>query len=336
MHEEQEAKTKLTEIALQIRDWQLAREIPDSQLCKRFSPLGSTKTFKRILAGDLDELNVERQLHNYEQARALIESATAKEKIEEKDFPDLTHVDAARLAVTDALEEQGNNRLVIVEGNSGTGKTTIKRCLEERWPTMAIGVEADETWKESIINFLGALLRAVGYRERHGARDNEITLPNSAEARKLKLLDILKRRKRVLIIDEAHHLGVKTLNMVKTLINDSPTVIVFLAIPTLLRRLETTAYEEARQLTRNRLCERVHINGPCQDDTLKFLARRKVDFIDKKIAHACVEKLIEMAPQYGNWAFVNLVTRRARRAATKGPLDEEQFVEALTSVQRTR
>jgi len=332
---------QLKDLARQIRDWQSARQISDTELCRQYGGLGSTKTYKRILEADFDELNLERQLHNYRQVWALIEAATAKEQIEEKDYPDLDHVEAVRLAVTDAQGEAGNNRLVIAEGASGTGKTTIRRCLERRWPNITVVVEADETMRESVHNTLGAILRAVGTRERRSDGDNgkpfDVALPNSSEERKLKLIEVLNAKKRILIIDEAHHLGVRTLNLVKTLLNTTPTIVVFLAIPTLLRRLETTAYEEARQLTRNRLCERIHIDSPAAGQVALFLDRRQVEFTDKKTAHDCAGRLAEVSIQYGHWNFVNLVARRARRACAKeGPLDKEQFVEAVVAAQKTR
>lgn len=337
---------QLRAVAGQIADYQTKHGFSDTELCKRYAGLGSTKTYKRILdAGDeLEELNVERQLHNYQQAWALIEIALASADVEEPDYGDMRFVTATRLAVTDALQEQGNNRLVIVEGASGSGKSTIARCLQARWPNVTVFVEADECWKDSISTMLGALLRVADIRERHadGNEGNEgndgrdVVLPASASERELKLLAWLNLRKRILIIDEAHHMGPRTANICKTIINKSPTVMVWLAIPTLLRRIETAAYEEVRQLTRNRLCERVRVEGPSVDETLTFLARRGVKWADDKQARACAKVLSEASVQYGNWGFVNLVARRCRRLCARGPMEQEQFAEAFRAAQKTR
>lgn len=321
-----ETEASLQAVAQRIRDWQESRKVSDTDLCKRYAGLGSTKTYKRLLGGDFEELNAERQLHNYESVWCLIEIAVAFQFGDEKDFDDLKHVVSARLAVTDALSEKGNNRLVIVEGASGSGKSAIGRCLYERWPAVAVIIEADETWKNSPANMFADILTGLGIT----------SIPISAEDRKLKIISVLCARKLILIIDEAHHLGVSTLNLIKTLLNRTPTVFVFLANPTLLKRLETSAYEEALQLTRNRLCERVRINGPLEEDTLKFILRRGVKFTDDTVAGQCVKKLCTASRQHGNWNFVNLVTRRCIAAAVAGPIDQEQFVEALTAVQKTR
>ncbi len=324
----------LRDLVQRIRDWQTARALSDSALCKQWAGLGSTKTYKRILDGDFDELNLERQLHNYQQAWNLMEIESSREHQAECDYDDLAHVEEARLAVTDALAERGNNRLVIIEGPSGAGKSTIARCLAQRWPNVAVLTEADETWKESPMVMFGQILMALGVRQRGEQREHEIAIPTSAEGRKQKTVELLSIRKRILIIDEAHHLGIRTLNLVKTLLNETPTVIVFLAIPTLLKRLETAAYEESRQLTRNRLCERVHVNGPPDSEVLAFLTRRQVTFIDPKAAKACAAELAKACLQYGHWNFINLVARKARRA--KGDHDLKTFLEEIEAVRQTR
>lgn len=315
---------KLKQLAEQVREFQLARNISDAELCRRFAGLGSTKTYKRILEGDLAELDSERWETEYKQVLALIEIESACQELDEPIYDDLKHVTATRLAVNDAMNERGNNRLVIVEGPSGSGKSTAGRALAARFGRKIVLAEADETWKESPNAMLGGLLRALGVKE----------IPQSSEARKTKLVEYLLANPSCLLLDEAHHLGPRTLNLVKTLLNQTACQFVFLAIPTLFRKLESAAYEEAKQLTHNRMCERVRLAGPTAAETVKFLERRLKFEADalKPCAAVCSER----APQYGHWNFVNLVARKCRQLVGKGTVDSESFAKAMEKAQATR
>ncbi|MES2219384.1 MAG: ATP-binding protein [Acidobacteriota bacterium] len=332
---------QLRQYAQQIREWQSRELLSDNDLLKQCGLLGSTKTYRRVLdpEDNLEGLDIERQLHQFTQQWVVIETRAAAGAGAEDDYDDLSHVNAARLAVTDALAEKGNNRLVIIEGPSGSGKTSLRRILVKRWPNVSTAVDADETWRESLTAMLSTLLIEVGPIERNkgeGVRSADVLIPYSAIEQKRKLFDALRVRKRILFMDEAHHMGVRTLNMVKSILNETPTVVVFLAIGTLLKRLEQNAYEEARQLTRNRLGERIVISSPAPDEVEKFVARRGVKFTDTKEAKNCAAKLAADAVTRGNWNFVNMVARKARKLCAKGPIDTEQFVEALTAALKTR
>jgi len=316
---------QLTAVAAQIRDWQTRRNLSDSELCKKFSGLGSTKTYKRILDGELAELDLERWAIEYAQVWTLIELESSSGEEDEPIYDDLPHMTSTRLAVTDALQERGNNRLVIIEGPSGSGKTTAGRALAARFGRRIILGEADETWKDSLHNTLGGILRAMAARD----------LPNTSDLRRAKLTDLLTQTPACLVIDEAHHLGPRTLNIVKTILNQTKSQVVFLCISTLFRRLESAAYEEAKQLTANRLCERVRLSNPRPPEVEKFLERR-LKWDDGALKSAA-KVLAERAPNYGHWNFVNLVTRKCRQlAGPKCTIDQETFAKGMQKAVETR
>ena len=312
---------ELISLAQQIREWQTQRGLSDSELCRKFTGLGSTKTFNRILEGDVEELDLERWAMQYGQVWNLILELRSRDQ-NEPIYDDLFHITAFRLAAKAAMEEKGNNRLVIIEGPSGSGKTTAARCLAARYGRKIVLSEADETWRTSLNAMLGGLLRALGVQE----------IPTSADERKTKLLATLGDT--CLIIDEAHHLGLPALNMVKTLLNQTGVKIVFLCIPTLFRRLESLAYEEARQLTKNRLAERVRLGAPSAKDVESFLSRR-LKWVPGAM-EPCAAKLADLAAAHGFWNFVNLVARAAMAEAKNGPLSEELFASAVQKAQSSR
>jgi hypothetical protein len=138
------------------------------------------------------------------------------------------------------------------------------------------------------------------------------------------------------VIDEAHHMGPKTLNMVKSIINQTPGEVVALAMETLWKKLEKGAYEEARQLTQNRLSERVVFGHKPDAADVRMLLRDRLD-ADEALLKKVAGPLREQAAVHGHLNFVNLVCRRARRLAGDGAaVDVECIAEAMQQVIETR
>lgn len=321
-----EQQSRIQGIAKEIAEYQAQRGLSDAAICKMFAGLGSTKTFKRILEGNFEQLDPDRQEHNYTSVAALIAADRASGRIEEPDYEDMRHVVAASLAVGDAIRAKDNGRLVILEGGIGAGKTTVMRCVQAKWPNTVTCLEADVTWTPSLHVTLTEILR--------GLLPIETAQRSSGDALR-KVLEILAQRRRVVWIDEGHHLGLLGLHVVKTLINRSPTVIVIAAIPTLLRRLEQSQFEEARQLTLNRLSERVIIPPPAAAEIGTFLTRRAIK-LEEKAARSGPELLAQSAATRGNWKFVNLVARRLKRDFGADEITGEEFSGTVTSEQKRR
>lgn len=113
---------ELRQLATQIRDYQEAKKLSDSALVRKFADLGSTKTFNRILADDLAELDLERQLANYRSVWALIESMGTEAGKEEELYEDLTPIIELKRAFLSTMQKKGNARFILVEGDTGTGR----------------------------------------------------------------------------------------------------------------------------------------------------------------------------------------------------------------------
>jgi type II secretory pathway predicted ATPase ExeA len=222
------------------------------------------------------------------------------------------------------MRERGNNRLVILQGPPGCGKSTATRALLERFGQRIVLAEADETWKDSLMAMLGGCLRALGVT----------VLPANSSERLRVLLEKLRERRVCLVIDESHHLGPRTLNIVKTIINQTPGEIVLSAQGTLFRRLELSAYEEARQLTQNRLAERVNLESVASADVELFLSRR-LEWENGEIKQAA-QLLGEKAQGRGQFAFAKRVCQQARRLARKEPITLELFTRALAKTEAAR
>src|SRR5690242_1334475 len=122
-------RADLVALAEKIHQHQITLELNDVEFVRKYSGLGSTKTYKRILtanetdpstkeADSLKDLNVDRWLIEFRQVLSLIEALGKADNEEEPLYDDLSPCVRLRAAVTDAMNEKGNNRLVIMAGPS--------------------------------------------------------------------------------------------------------------------------------------------------------------------------------------------------------------------------
>ena len=329
--------TELRELAREVRQYQQERGWSDNELVRQISHIGSSKPFKRILneKDDLtDGMNVERQLENYRAARVLIEQLRGKDALAEPEYPDFSNIVTSKIAIHRALAEHSIARLVIIQGPTGTGKDAVlKHCLNE-WSNIAVSVEADEHWRHSAVVPPRAILTEIAVRR--DVDGGEFKLPFSPWDQQQELYRRLNKRKLVLFINEAHHMGPRALNDVKGIISNTPTVVVMLCIPALLRRLEMNSHEEVIQLTGNRLQERVTLTNPPSDEVLTLLKRRGVKFDSAAAQNTIARMVTERAPMFGNWRFVSLVARELVAASDRQPVTDDVGVKAINAVEARR
>ena len=195
--------------------------------------------------------------------------------------------------------------------------------MQAKYGTRLVSVEATAAWADSPMAMLGAILKTLGLKE----------LPASQADRFDKVVELLNTNRRCLAVEEAHHMGVKLLNILKSLINVTPGEFVALAYPTLWSRLERSAYHEARQLKGNRLADRIKLQVDAAD-MRKFVTRRlpaAAETLNGKL-EAVLSSLIEKAPLHGNYAFAREVCTRVATLSdgTDGP-SYEQFTGAITA-----
>ena len=308
-----------------------------SKLCKEIASVGSSKTYKRILDGtdDLDELNLDNQLRNYQSAVEIITSFRQKDRPAEPEYADFTNVQRAEIAVRRAMQEDEEcvARLVIIEGHTSTGKDAVRRHLLNKFPNNTVTVEANDLWKNSPTPGHTAVYEALKIIKQGDANAKPPRHPSGLLA---EIIAALKERKLILIINEAHHLGIPGLNMVKTILNATPTIVVIECIPVLLTRLLGSNYEEAIQLTGNRLCERVYLPTPPADEILLLLDRRGVKFENVEARNAIAKQLEADAPTYGNWRFVIQVTRKLYEAGKRSPATQKVVSAAIADVKSMR
>ena len=307
---------ELVALAQRARAWQEQRGYSDTELLRRMPGLGSTKTFSRVLKRDLAELDIDRWLSEYRAVLAVIESLSGREQKEVELFEDMTTVVQLRRALVEIIEEKSIRRVVLVEADSGLGKSSGLTLLQRKYGQSILVVEALIAWRDNPNSLLGAVLEALGVTD----------MPLSSEARMRMVLAKLRARSVTLAIDEAHDLGPRCLDTVKTLINQTPTRVILFAWPTLWRRLERAAFEETRQLLGNRLAERIKIGSLREADVRRLLDRR-AGVVDP----AAAAKLLEAAPTRGNLSFVDAVCARLARAERDGKPTHEEVLAAIAA-----
>lgn len=301
----QAEREELKALATRIRAWQEARKFSTAEMIRKCPGLGSDKTFGRILKGDTEQMDIERQLASYRAVAAVIESITGRDNADEETYKDLTPVLLLRRALLDILTEKSVARVILLEGDSGLGKTTALNMLQREYGQRLLVVEARTSWADRPMQLYGAILEELGVKNQ----------PMSCAGREAMLIRALRASRTALAIDEAHDLGRNSLASLKTLINQTPSEVILLAWPSLWRKLESVAYSEVKQLLGNRLAERILLGQLREGDVKKVLERR---LGGEAVESAVVREVTAAAKSRGNMQFVRQVCRRAQEGTKAG------------------
>ncbi len=315
---------ELQDLARKVQEFQVARKLSDSALAKLIPSIGSTKTYKRILAGDLKELDLENQLHGYRGACAFIESTGGDQRVEEDLYDDLYPVIQLRRAFFESTRDAGVARVTFLLGPSGSGKTSARKLLIEKYGQRILTIEATVAWNDSPQAMLAAILSEFGKKDVPFVDRLNHTI------------ELLNKARRCLAIEEAHHLGPRCLNLVKTLVNQTTAEFILLAIDTLWKKLETRAYEEAKQLTGNRLADKINLGRAVRESDVRKLIERRLPDLNGDIKQA-VRLVSEKANgSTGLYAFVREVCKRANETAGKDEVTSEIFTNAVAEEAASR
>jgi DNA transposition AAA+ family ATPase len=315
---------ELIDLARRIHAWQERSEIKTPALIREFRGIGSDTTYRDMRAGKTERYDEEQQLQAYRAVWAQIE-ARDERAAEEPVYEDLSSVMEIRRAALEAMRTSGSNRVVIILAGSGMGKTFSLKALREKYGSRILPVEADVIWDDRPGEFLGAILRASGVDG----------LPTGATQRMERVVELLRKTRRMVAVDEAHHMGPRCLGTIKALVNATPGEFLLLAMLTLWQRLEGQAYMEARQISTNRLCERVRL-ALTSDDVQRYLAHAYPG-AEKAALKQAAGLIRPAADNAGNMAYVRDVARQARDMLADGEQPTAQvFAEAVKAVSARR
>lgn len=297
------AEANLQGIALRIESWQKAQRpiLSDAAMIKRFPALGSSKTYSWIRRGQFDGFNVANQSENYQAVLSQIEEIGAGDEREEV-YDDFANAVAVSSSVIRLMQQTGEDRLLILEGPTGSGKTTVKKLMVAKFPGKIVAVDANVAWS-SVTSALMEICQALGDK-RDELRQNKGNLKHRAT-------ELLNRSNVILWIDESHHMTGDVLNLLKTFMNESDSAFVIAGIDTLWAKLTARYFEEAKQLLQNRLFQRIRLAAPTKRESQEFLSRRCPAL--NGAAGEAAAKVAGFARDYGRYAFLRNLAKRINR-----------------------
>lgn len=296
------------------RSWSLTR------LCREYPGLGSERTFRDMRDGKGDKYDLDNWLIAYQAALTAIIDVT-ETPAEQRYYDNLSTVMQVHRAILGAMNNTGNNRVVIIQGDTGIGKTYAADILAKRYGERIIRIEATTVWNDRPKALLDAILHVLGQ-----------TPPSVPVAALSDVVHHLSGARRCLIIDEAHHMGPRCLDTVKTLVNRTRGEFVLMAMATLWDRLGTRAYFEARQIGTNRLSERVVLELTL-GDIVQYLANALPSQLSDDDLATAARLLLPPSIQSGNFAFVRDVTDLL---ADVSPVDRASIADAIDDIKARR
>lgn len=320
----QDPESELRALAAQIEEARAGRGLTKARWLKTYPELGTDKTYSKITSGNLVELDTDRWLDQYRHVWHQIESTP--DDPQEQELFELTGPMEFCRAFLETARERGNARVLLLQGESGTGKTsTLNVLCNKPYGARCLKIEATDAWKDRKGRGTGGpLLRAIA--RALGLQD----LPNRKDELVNAVVEKLCLNRKAILIDEAHHLCPEGVNIIKHLVNLTPGEFVLTALPSLWQRLESSreAWIECRQLTGNRLAERIVLTlDPA--DVLVFMEHKLGNLVGwtKELAAWAAKRVAESARSAGNLAFVRDVAKRLRKAVEAG----EELKEAAIS-----
>jgi len=326
---QQETDTiELVELARKVRGYQETRRWSDAATLKRFPLLGSTKTYKRIQCGDTSELDISRQTENYCAVWEKIKALTGDADPEEDLYADIHGTAELLNEFLNIYESNTLDRMIIVQGPTGAGKSGARRMLMRQMNTEGnriVMVEATVAWGDSPYAMAGECLTAMG----------KVEIPWRQMDRFDALVAALRERRRGLIIECAHHMGPRCLNMLKTLINKTPGEFILFTIGTLWKRLEQSAYAEAQQLIQNRMACRINLGDEVQATDVCTILRRRLS-LPKDLAERATSLVLPLCNAKGRLGTLRRIVNRVAESADGDTVTLEMVTKALNAEKLTR
>jgi len=237
----------------------------------------------------------------------------------------LSYVTEARDALNMAFAEE-RNRIVIVLADTGGGKTTIAKSIERDFSSRTAMVEATETWRNSYLAGIQDISRACGIPEPK----------NNTRLAQDELITELKKSPRIIIIDEGNYFGAACLNLVKSIVNQTRSIVVILAMPKLWKTITYARNEEARQL-RNRAAAILEFNKVKLADVRLAMKAAVPNWSSLNgSSEAAAKAITQAANAFGLWNTVFSVADFIVQEAGNGTLTLDIVQKAADDVQKLR
>lgn len=229
-------------------------------------------------------------------------------------YHELEHYAAVRDALTVAKDSTNENRLIMFLAPSGGGKSELCRKLQA--DNAACIVEAKESWADSYFANLADVCASMRLRG--------LAKLTSKRLMEAEMLSSLAMRRHLLAFDEGStSFGIHTANMIKMILNMTPTVVIVCSTPELLKRMMKTS--EGMQLIRRCLAV-IRAERITERDVLPFLPY--------KVEDAGLDKLVWAANAFGMYDTVTRVAATLACDHVKGDDITAREIEKAISLAR--
>lgn len=290
---------------------QIKRRMSDEAFCKRWLNI-SASGWNRLKSGKYPLGSESKMMDKLSAALASLDNDASNKALrgESGQVLPLLHMRALRAAV-DMAQGNERNRLVIVLGETGSGKSTAGRSIVNTNPGRAIFAEATESWRTSYLGACEGVAKPAGVTctGRLGSTEEGILKALQGEG--------------IVVIDEAHHFGPRSVNLVKAILNKTPRVVVLLAIKPLLSRMRQGAWIEAQQLLNRQACAPLDFSTIGAKDFGEFLKARipGYDALGSE-GRDWTQRALKAANEFGRWNTAEIIATRAREEAEGTPILE--------------
>lgn len=226
-------------VTLALVEAQQALSLPDSDFARSLGIRYSGATWAKVKAGTYQG-DYAKVLEQLTQALARHRAGGNAQAEIDGTTVILDHVALAIDAVEIARAARDEHRLVVICGKQGSGKSETLRLICRRYS--GVRIHARPSWAGGYLHFLNNFAAGLGLSADHRS-------PSPAESA---IIDHLRLHPDVLTLDEFNHFSEKSLNFIKSILNETRAIICVGTIPSHLARMasDRATAEESRQLLR--------------------------------------------------------------------------------------
>ncbi|RFC49452.1 MAG: AAA domain-containing protein [Verrucomicrobia bacterium] len=331
------AEESVRRIVQDAENWRKSREMPRVRFIERFrSYFGSSKTYNLLLtrpSAEWERRSPEKWLSRLSGLPTALADEDARG--DEGALIDLPHTRVFADALRALRQQRGLRRVLLVEGGTGSGKTSLLDLAESRLGEgrKVVRIRGRQSW-DSLHEMLGDWLHALGEKD----------LGPTTARRHRQVSDALASLgDAIIMVDEAQYLTARGVNSIKDWCNDmaergNAVHFILGAMDTLWRKLTESASEESRQLRVNRTLDVLKLSAPDAAEVLDLLgvSLDLSGWTDRE-RHEVSGNLSRLSETAGLRAFVRDVRSAAAELvdeATPGLIGEISTV--IASKNRTR
>lgn len=249
-------KLNETPAVLELAEVQAALGLPDGDFARTVKLPYSGSSWGKMKSGYFSG-NTEKALRA---VKAALSGYRAGGKVEVRGgVVLLPHVSQALDAVAICRVSADEHKLVVICGDTGSGKSVTARMLSAEYGGHYL--HAHPSWAGSYLRSLIGLAKAIGL-------SGDFRSTGAAETG---VLEALAASPALLVVDEANHFSRELVNFLKTILNETRCAIVLCTLPGHLARMSAVHSEESRQLLRRAVAV-VHIPAISSADVMALHA----------------------------------------------------------------